>query len=84
MNFTLPFLKRKQERDSRREELEQRCTRLTERLHDIRAAFDMSTDNDTTDALIYEENAVLCQLAALYKQARAEGISLEPYERTKI
>ncbi len=69
--------------DDRRRQFERRCTRLVERLSDIRAAFDMAHDDDTTDALIYEENAVLCRLTALYKQARAEGITLEIYERRR-
>lgn len=61
---------------------ERRSARLVERLADIRGAFNMVQDDDTIDALIYEENAVLCRLAALYKQARAEGITLEIYERS--
>ena len=68
-------------RDTEAERFERRCTRLTRRLNDIRAAFDMVQDDDTIDALIYEENAVLCRLAALYKEARAAGITLEMYER---
>ena len=87
MKLTLPaldlLLKKKQQPDARREMYERRCTSLTERLRDIRNAFDMSPDDDTTDALIYEENAVLCRLSALYKQARAEGITLEIYERRR-
>ena len=82
MKLNLPFFQ-KAPADSRREELERRCTGLTEQLNDIRSAFDMSPDDDTTDALIYEENAVLARLAALYKQAREEGVTLEPFERRR-
>ena len=81
--ISLPFIKQKNTRSYRNEELEKRCTDLTERLADIRSCYDMAQDNDTIEALIYEENAVLCRLAALYKQARAEGVSLQPYERSQ-
>lgn len=77
------LLRKKRPNNEKQISYERRCTRLVERLSDIRAAFDMAQDDDTIDALIYEENAVLCRLAALYKQARAEGISLEIYERRK-
>lgn len=67
----------------KRAQLEQRCSELTERLGDIRACFDLAEDNDAIDALIYEENAVLCRLAQLYRQAKEEGISLEHFERER-
>lgn len=76
-------LKNKAPESDKRTELEKRCSELTSRLTDIRACFDMAEDSDTIDALIYEENAVLCHLAQLYRQAREEGISLEHYEREK-
>lgn len=58
-------------------------TELTEKLQQIRDNFDFVTDDDTIDALIYEENAVLAKLAALYKQAKQSGDSLEIYEIKK-
>lgn len=73
----------KQTEPDKRELFERRCSELTERLGDIRACFDMAEDNDAIDALIYEENAVLCHLAQLYKQAKEEGISLEHFERER-
>lgn len=59
------------------------CGELTERLADIRANFDNVTDAASIDALIYEENAVLCRLEQLYHEARAEGITVELHERVK-
>ena len=35
------------------------------------------SDEPSIDALIYEENAVLCRLSALYRRARENGIRLE-------
>ncbi|MDE7360543.1 MAG: YaaL family protein [Oscillospiraceae bacterium] len=70
--------------DKRRETFAQRCSALTSRLSDIRANFDNVIDPHAIDALIYEENAVLVRLEQLYREARAEGISVEPHERGKI
>ena len=75
------FFRKKQEHNSSAAELSQSLTELTERLYDIRSAFDLSTDEAVIQALIFEENAVLCRLSALYKKARTEGIRLEFYER---
>ncbi len=69
--------------DIKKQQLSRQYTYLRERLDDIRANFDFATDADDIDALIYEENAVLAKLAALYKQARAEGTVLEYYEQKK-
>lgn len=66
-----------------RQVIAEQCAELTQRLSDIRAAFDMTCDEALTDALIYEENAVQCRLSALYKQARALGVRVEVYEREK-
>ncbi len=67
--------------DTRRQKLALECNELTERLTDIRANFNNVTDTAAIDALIYEENAVLCRLEQLYREARAEGIAIEPHER---
>ena len=56
---------------------------LTERLNEIRTNFDFVTDEAAVDALIYEENAVLAKLSALYKEAKASGSRLEIYELKK-
>lgn len=50
---------------------------LTDRLETIRTNFDNVSDESVIDALIYEENAVLCRLSALYRKARENGIRLE-------
>lgn len=50
---------------------------LLDRLECIRANFDNVSEVSDIDALIYEENAVLCRLSALYRQARETGIRLE-------
>ena len=69
--------------DTRKKSFAAECSELTERLADIRANFDNVTDAASIDALIYEENAVLCRLEQLYRTARSEGITVELYARTK-
>ncbi len=69
--------------EQRRKALARECSLLTERLSDIRNNFDAVTDPPAIDALIFEENAVMCRLEQLYREARAEGISVEIYERGK-
>lgn len=56
---------------------------LTERLSSIRSNFDFAEDDEAIDALIYEENAVLARLSALYRKARAQGAKLELYDLQK-
>ena len=41
---------------------------LKDRLDSIRANYDNVSDEPSIDALIYEENAVLCRLSALYRR----------------
>ncbi len=53
---------------------------LTERLAQIRTAFDLVTEEDVIDSLIFEENAVLARLTQLYKEARSEGLTLSIFE----
>lgn len=57
---------------------------LTERLSAIRANFDFAEDDCAIDALIFEENAVLARLSAMYREARESGIQLEPYDLQNI
>lgn len=70
-------------KESRRKALARECSELTERLADIRANFDAVIDPPAIDALIFEENAVICRLEQLYREARLEGISVEIYDRRK-
>lgn len=57
---------------------------LTERLEQIRANYDFVSDDLEIDALIYEENAVLCRLSAMYSKAREMGIHADyPEDRQK-
>ncbi len=63
--------------------LAEEYTELTEKLQQIRDNFDFVTDNDSIDALIYEENAVLARMSSLYKEAKAAGYRLEIYEIKK-
>lgn len=69
--------------DERRSVFAKRCAELTERLADVRMNFNNVTDPQTIDALIFEENAVLCRLEQLYREARAAGVSVELHERGK-
>lgn len=70
-------------KDPRRESFEKRCTELTERLQEIRSVFNFVSDEQAIEAMIYEENAVICLLEQLYREARAEGITLQIHERSK-
>ncbi len=79
--FDLNKFNKKPVVDHRKNEFLLQYTELTERLSTIRANYDMVTDESTIDALIYEENAVLSKLSGMYRQAREQGITLEPYER---
>lgn len=64
--------------DKRREtQLLQEYSRLTDRLEQIRTNYDFVSDNAEIDALIYEENAVLCRLAALFRKAKDMGVHVE-------
>ncbi len=81
--FDFNSLNKKPAVDHKKDEFLRQYTELTERLSIIRANYDMVTDESTIDALIYEENAVLSKLSGLYKQARAQGITLEFYERKR-
>lgn len=67
--------------EAQRKKYARECAELTERLTDIRVNFNNVTDSGSIDALIYEENAILCRLEQLYREARAEGIRVEPHER---
>ena len=55
----------------------QEYTELSDRLQTIRTNYDHVSEDDEIDALIYEENAVLTRLSALYRRARAAGIHVE-------
>lgn len=67
--------------DKECDELAKRITSLTEQLRDVRANFDIVTDERAIDALIYEENSLLCQIEALRHEAKERGISVQFYQR---
>lgn len=50
-------------------------------LRAIRASFNNVTDPAAIDALIYRENAVMCEFCALLHEAKSKNIKLEIYER---
>lgn len=58
-------------------ELMREYTALVDRLSQIRTCFDFADSNEEIDALIYEENAVLCRLRAVYQQARDMGLRVD-------
>lgn len=62
-------------------DLAERITELTDRLCDVRANFNIITDERTIDALIFEENALLCRIEALHHEARERGITVQPFQR---
>jgi len=67
--------------DKECDELAKRITTLTEQLRDVRANFDIVTDERAIDALIYEENAILCRIEALHHEAKERGITVQLYQR---
>ena len=67
--------------DSEREDIAKRISALTEQLDDVRANFDFVTDERTIDALIYEENALICRIESVHREARERGITVQPFER---
>lgn len=79
----LPFKVEKSPREKREALVEETYTELLGQLDDVRAMFDFATDSSMIDALIFEENALLCRLEKIYKDARTEGISLRTYENRK-
>lgn len=79
----LPFKLKKSQKDKRTVLWEESYTELLKQLDDVRTMFDYATDSTMVDALIYEENALLCRLEKLYKDAREQGISLKIYENRK-
>ncbi len=79
----LPFKAEKTPRNKREVLLEKTYIELLRQLDDVRTMFDFATDSSMIDALIFEENALLCRLEQIYKDARAEGISLEAYGNRK-
>ena len=64
-----------------RDDLAKRIGALTEQLEDVRANFDIVTDERVIDALIYEENALICRIESLHREARERGLSVQPFER---
>ena len=77
----LPFIKRKEEISPEKDKLSRQYTYLLQRLSDIRSNYDFAVQAEAIDSLIYEENAVLAKLSALYKHARAENLTLEIFEQ---
>lgn len=72
------LLNRRPSADKLRErELMREYSVLVDRLSQIRVCFDYAESDEEIDALIYEENAVLCRLRSVYLRARDCGIRVE-------
>lgn len=56
---------------------------LLNRLSDIRNNYNFTDNPSSIDALIYEENATLCRLQELYREAREHSMTLEAFEINK-
>lgn len=61
----------------RSQEFLREYTELSDRLQTIRTNYDHVSEDAEIDALIYEENAVLTRLSALYRRAREMGLHVE-------
>lgn len=70
-----------QKSGSKDETLVRQLNELTERLDDIRANYGFVESEQAIESLIYEENAILCRLDALIREARENGVSVQLFER---
>ncbi len=50
-------------------------------LRAIRSCFNNVTDSAAIDALIYRENAIMCEFVALLHEAKSKKIKIEIFER---
>ena len=69
--------------DQKSESIRKEYNELLNRLSDIRSNYNFIDNPSSIDALIYEENAALCRLQELYREARESSITLEAFERNK-
>ncbi|MCH5204120.1 MAG: hypothetical protein J1F03_05185 [Oscillospiraceae bacterium] len=69
--------------DRKSESIRKEYNELLNRLSDIRSNYNFIDNPSSIDALIYEENAALCRLQELYREAREYSITLEAFERNK-
>lgn len=77
------FGKRAKPLDERREAVRKEYLELLGKLSEIRANFDFAEEEACTDALIFEENAVVKRLEKLIREAKEQGLSIEFYEMSK-
>ncbi len=66
------FIRRKENNDSYERTLQYRtrCEYLQNRLEKVRMMYDMESDPDRLEALIYEEKALMIRLNHLIKEAK--------------
>ena len=74
------FAKRSEPLDGERENVRREYSAALARLHEIRNDFDFVDDEALTDALIFEENAVLKLIEKIIAEAKLRKISIEFYE----
>ena len=75
--------KNKDKPSAEHSQLAREYNELCERLTSIRENFNFAEDDVAIDALIFEENATLSRLSALYRKAKASGAKLELYDLQK-
>lgn len=56
-------------------------TELSQRLAQCRINFDLVTEQEAIDALIFEENAILAKMAAVTREAKERGFYAEIHEQ---
>ena len=71
------------EEDERNARLRREYNELLGRLSDIRNNYNFTDNPSAIDALIYEENAALCRLQELYREARECNMTLEAFSLDK-
>ena len=78
-DLLLRFRIQKDSSDEKNKKLRREYNELLSHLSDIRSNYNFTDNPSAIDALIYEENAALCRLQELYREARELNMTLEAF-----
>ncbi len=76
----MKWILHKEHVDEKTVKLKKEYNELLNRLSDIRRNFNFTDNPSAIDALIYEENATLCRLHELFREAKENNVTLEMFE----
>ena len=76
----MKWILHKEHVDEKTVKLKKEYNELLNRLSDIRRNFNFTDNPSAIDALIYEENAALCRLHELFREAKENNVTLEMFE----